>query len=128
FRSLMSNVAEVREDIFQFLDMTVPVDFKPYILSWRSRYLDVKETDPDNKVLHNLIASYVEHYEIEDEKSDMTTQEHYIILKEKIKDKNYKSLQLAEGNLTEKARNFKKALEDQFQHYDLLINILSGNE
>lgn len=125
---LMSNVAEVKDEIFQFLDMTVPVDFKPFILSWRKRYLEVKNDKAVNEVAKNLIASYVEHYEDQDSQSDMTTQEHYIVLREKIKHKDFKSLQLAESNLSEKAWVFKKALEDQFQHYDLIINILTGNQ
>lgn len=125
---LMANVAEAKGEIFQFLDMTVPVDFKPFILSWKKRYIDVKESDPDNEVLHNLIASYVDHYEREDSNHEMTTQEHFIVLKEKIKEKDYRSLQLAEKNLDEKVNIFKKSLETQFQHYDLIIRKLTGTE
>lgn len=125
---LMANVAESSGDVFQFLDMTAPVDFKPYILSWKKEYLSVVKNEPENKVLRNLIASYINTYEMEDAAHEMTTKEHFVVLKEKIKDKNYKSLQYAERNLGEKAEVFKKSLEDQFQHYDLLIRKLNGAE
>lgn len=125
---LMSHVAESKGEVFQFLDMTVPVDFKPYILSWKKRYLEYKDNEPNDKVVANLIASYINHYEIEDANHEMTTQEHYVVLKEKIKDKNYMSLQFAEKNLTEKADVIRKSLESQFQHYDLQIRKLNAQE
>ncbi|KKE78664.1 conjugal transfer protein [Bacilli bacterium] len=125
---LMSHVAESKGEIFQFLDMTVPVDFKPYILSWRKRYLEFKNTNPDNKIVANLIASYIDHYENEDANHEMTTQEHYVVLKEKIKDKNFMSLQFAEKNLSEKVEVIRKSLESQFQHYDLQVRKLNGYE
>lgn len=125
---LMANVAESSGDVFQFLDMTAPVDFKPYILSWKKEYLSVIKREPENKVLRNLIASYINTYEMEDAAHEMTTKEHFVVLKEKIKDKDYKSLQFAEKNLGEKAEVFKKSLESQFSHYDLLIRKLNGAE
>ncbi|MCY8497754.1 TrsD/TraD family conjugative transfer protein [Bacillus atrophaeus] len=125
---LMANVAEARGEVFQFLDMTIPVDFKPYILSWKKRYIEVKEEEPENELVRQLVASYIDHYEQEDAKHEMTTQGHFVVLKEKIKDKNYKSLQLAEKNLDEKAKNAKKSLETQFQHYDLLLRKMNAAE
>lgn len=125
---LMANIAEARGEVLQFLDMTIPVDFKPYILSWKKRYIEVKEEEPENVIARQLIASYIDHYEQEDAKHEMTTQAHLVVLKEKIKDKNYESLQLAEKNLYEKAMNIKKSLETQFQHYDLLVNKLNASE
>lgn len=125
---LMGNVAESRGEIFQFLDMTVPVDFKPYVLGWKNRYLKAKEEQPENEVLSNLIASYILHYEDQDNNHEMNTQEHYVVLREKIKDKNYNSLQFAEKNLNEKAQVMIRALESQFEGYDLIINRLNGQE
>lgn len=125
---LMSHVAESKGEVFQFLDMTVPVDFKPYILSWKKRYFEFNKIEPGNKVVANLIASYIDHYEQEDANHEMTTQEHYVVLKEKIKDKNFKSLQFAEKNLSEKVEVIRKSLEEQFQHYDLIIRKLNGAE
>lgn len=125
---LMSHVAESKGEVFQFLDMTVPVDFRPYVLSWKKRYLDFKSKEPNNKVVANLIASYVNYYEEKESESEMTTQEHYIVLREKIKDKHLKSLEIAESNLTEKAEIIRRSLETQFQHYDLKIRKLNGNE
>lgn len=125
---LMSNVAESKNDFFQFLDMTVPVNLKPYLNSWKARYLDAKEQQPDNKVLHNLIASYVDKFEKEEANHDMSTQSHYIVVRQKIKDKTYKALQFAEKNLNEQTQNIKRALEDQFQDYNLNVKKLNGEE
>lgn len=125
---LMSHVAESKGEVFQFLDMTVPVEFKQYILSWKKRYLEFKDNNPDNTVVSNLIASYINHYENEDANHEMTTQEHYVVLKEEIKDKNYVSLQFAERNLTEKVEVIRKSLESQFQHYDLQVRKLNAYE
>lgn len=46
---LMSTLGENSEEVQQYLDITMPVDFSDYILFWQHRYLTVLEEEPENE-------------------------------------------------------------------------------
>ncbi|WP_079524948.1 MULTISPECIES: TrsD/TraD family conjugative transfer protein [Halobacillus] len=110
----------------QTLDMTVPVNFVPYILAWKKRYIEAEERG--DTVKQNLIASYIEHFERFNDTSEMTTKEHLIVISEKMKDQSLESLEMASKNLDEKTAELKRSLENTFSNYDLVVRKLSADE
>lgn len=123
---LISNFAQANSEDIQFNDMTVPVDFNPYLIGWKKRYIDA--VDRGDPVKQHLIASYIDHYERISQKSEMTTKEHLIILREELKDQSIDSLEHAAKHLLERSNDFMKALESTFERYELRCRLLNANE
>lgn len=110
----------------QTLDMTVPVDWKPYLLSWRNRLLQAEEeNDP---IKQSLISSYIQHYEDIRDKSKMTTKKHLIVISEKVREGTIETLDMAAKNLDEKVEELKRSLESTFLDYDVVVRKLNANE
>lgn len=123
---LISNFSHADAEEIQFNDMTVPVDFNPYLIGWKKRYMEA--VNQGNKVKQHLIASYLTHYEQISQKSEMTTKEHIIVLREKIKDNKMVTLENAAQNLLERSNEFIKALESTFERYELHCRLLTAKE
>ncbi|MFC5714392.1 TrsD/TraD family conjugative transfer protein [Thalassorhabdus alkalitolerans] len=113
-------------DSLQLLDTTVPIDMKPYLLGWKKRYLMAEEAN--DPVKQRLIASYINHFEGIDEKTEMTTKQHLFIIKEKIKEDSYESLEFARKNLDDKVKELRQTLESTFENYHLEITKLDASE
>jgi len=123
---LISNFSHADAEDIQFNDMTVPVDFNPYLIGWKKRYIEaVKAGD---RIKQHLIASYLTHYEEISQRSEMTTKEHIIVLQEKLKDNQMESLESAAQNLLERSNEFIKALESTFERYELRCRLLTAKE
>ena len=58
----------------------------------------------------------------------MTTKQHLLIVKVKIKDKSVESLDLAVNNLDEKINQVKRDLENALADFDLTAKILPSQE
>lgn len=110
----------------QTLDMTVPVDWKPYLTAWKSRLL--KAQKENDQIKQHLISSYIEHYENFRDKSEMTTKKHIIVISEKIKDDAIDSLEMAAKNLDERVEELKRSLESTFIDYDVMVRRLNASE
>lgn len=125
---LMSTLGEGSDDEHQFLDMTIPVNFNEYVLYWKKRYLEVKENEPENKAKILLVASYVDHYSKMQSTNEMTTKDHIIVLRQKIRKNNLASLEKSHLQLEEKVNSFIKNLEDSLSSYDMEARKLTSNE
>ncbi len=58
----------------------------------------------------------------------MTTKQHLLVVKVKIKDKSIESLDLAVNNLDEKINQVKRDLENALTDFDLTAKVLSSQE
>src|SRR5665648_596065 len=106
---LMSN----NNESLQTVSMTVPLDLKRFNQSWKKRYLTIKESPMENleakKHLQQLIAANCLHYQNIELKAELTTQQHLVVLREKM-------------------TKVKNSLETMLEAYDLRLEILSTKE
>ncbi|MBC1886668.1 conjugal transfer protein, partial [Listeria seeligeri] len=112
----------------QYLDMTIPVDFKTYLLFLKMRYLDVLENQPDNKALITLNASYVDHFQHIANNNEMSTKMHVLAIREKIKNKTEKSLVNAADNLEEKTNQLIRDLTTNLEDHDMEARQMTERE
>ena len=94
---LMSNTSES----LQTVSMTVPLDLKRYNLYWKKRYLDIKNSKMENteakEHLKQLIVSNCLHYQEIALNSELTTQQHIVVLSQKLKKRTLTELGNAES-------------------------------
>lgn len=120
---LMTTLGDGSQETQQYLDMTMPVQFDDYILSYKKRYLE--EEHPERK---KLIASYIYDFNQKISNNAMTNKRHFLVIKEKIKDKSLESLDIKVQDLNEKTVNYINRLEDIFEQYDLQAKKLYPDE
>ncbi|UYB50072.1 conjugal transfer protein (plasmid) [Lysinibacillus capsici] len=125
---LMSTLGENSEEVQQYLDITMPVDFSEYILFWQHRYLTVLEEEPENKAKLALIASYVDTFSGVASSQEMTTKTHIVVLHEKIPKKHLASLEQTAIHLEEKVLLFIRQLENALSTYDVEARQLTAKE
>lgn len=125
---LMSTLGENSEEVQQYLDITMPVDFSAYILFWQHRYLTVLEEEPENKAKLALIASYVDTFSGVASSQEMTTKTHIVVLHEKIPQKHLASLEQTAIHLEEKVLLFIRQLENALSTYDVEARQLTAKE
>lgn len=125
---LMSTLGENSEEVQQYLDITMPVDFSEYILFWQHRYLTVLEEEPENKAKLALIASYVDTFSGVASSQEMTTKTHIVVLHEKIPQKHLASLEQTAIHLEEKVLLFIRQLENALSTYDVEARQLTAKE
>jgi hypothetical protein len=126
---LMSTLGENSEEVQQYLDITMPVDFSEYILFWQHRYLTVLEEEPENEAKLALIASYVDTFFSGVASSqEMTTKTHIVVLHEKIPKKHLASLEQTAIQLEEKVLLFIRQLENALSTYDVEARQLTAKE
>ena len=125
---LMSNSNES----LQTVSMTVPLDLKRYNLYWKKRYLDIKNSKTENseskKHLQQLIAANCLHYQDIALNSELTTQQHIVVLSQKIQKRTLTDLSKAEKELREKMLKVKNSIESMLEAYDVNLEILSTKE
>ena len=125
---LMSNSNES----LQTVSMTVPLDLKGYNLYWKKRYLDIKNSKTENleskKHLQQLIAANCLHYQDIALNSELTTQQHIVVLSQKIQKRTLTELSKAEKELREKMLKVKNSIESMLESYDVNLEILSTKE
>ena len=125
---LMSNSNES----LQTVSMTVPLDLKRYNLYWKKRYLDIKYSKTENaeakKHLQQLIAANCLHYQDIALNSELTTQQHTVVLSQKIQKRTLAELSKAEKELREKMLKVKNSIESMLEAYDVNLEILSTKE
>lgn len=125
---LMSTLGENSEEVQQYLDITMPVDFSEYILFWQHRYLTVLEEEPENEAKLALIASYVDTFSGVASSQEMTTKTHIVVLNEKIPKKHLASLEQTAIHLEEKVLLFIRQLENALSTYDVEARQLTAKE
>ena len=125
---LMSTLGENSEEVQQYLDITMPVDFSEYILFWQHRYLTVLEEEPENEAKLALIASYVDTFSGVASSQEMTTKTHIVVLHEKIPKKHLASLEQTAIHLEEKILLFIRQLENALSTYDVEARQLTAKE
>ncbi|WDV09353.1 TrsD/TraD family conjugative transfer protein [Lysinibacillus irui] len=125
---LMSTLGENSEEVQQYLDITMPVDFSDYILFWQHRYLTVLEEEPENEAKLALIASYVDTFSGVVSSQEMTTKTHIVVLHEKIPKKHLASLEQTAIHLEEKVLLFIRQLENALSTYDVEARQLTAKE
>lgn len=125
---LMSTLGENSEEVQQYLDITMPVNFSEYILFWQHRYLTVLEEEPENEAKLALIASYVDTFSTIASSQEMTTKTHIVVLHEKIPKKHLASLEQTVIHLEEKVLLFIRQLENALSTYDVEARQLTAKE
>ncbi|MCQ6267836.1 conjugal transfer protein [Fictibacillus sp. WQ 8-8] len=123
---LMSQV----HDQIQMISMTVPVDLRSYTLGWKKRYLNEVENKEKQKndYRRTLIASYIDHYQGIRLKDEMSTKQHFVVVRERIKKRTLQDLEGAESILTKKVEEITNSLRSTFESYDLTISRLSEKD
>ena len=125
---LMSN----NNECLQTVSMTVPLDLKRYNLYWKKRYLSIKnsamEESEAKKHLQQLIAANCLHYQNIELNSELTTQQHLVVLSQKIHKRTLVELSKAEKELREKMIKVKNSLETMLEANDVSLEILSSKE
>ncbi|TCN18446.1 TrsD/TraD family conjugative transfer protein [Mesobacillus foraminis] len=123
---LMSQV----DDQLQMVSMTVPVDFRSYDLAWKKRYLKELEDKERNKndYKRKLIASYIDHFQGIRMNDEMSTKQHFIVVREKMKKRTFQDLERAEVILTKKVQEITASLRATFETYDITVNTLFERE
>ncbi|MBT2757954.1 conjugal transfer protein [Mesobacillus foraminis] len=123
---LMSQV----HDQLQTVSMTVPVDFRSYDLGWKKRYLqELEDTEiPKNNYKRKLIASYIDHFQKIRLNDEMSTKQHFIVVREKMKKRTFQDLERAEVILTKKVQEIAASLRSTFETYDITVNTLYERE
>lgn len=125
---LMSTLGDSSDEKQQYLDMTIPVDFDDYILSYKKRYLAEIESDKPNQERAKLIASYIDDLIQKKNSQEMSTKKHLMVITHKIKDKTISSLDVSVTDLNDKVLQYISRLEDAFDGYDLQAKKLYADE
>lgn len=124
----------------QTVTTTIPLNMKQFNMGWKQHYLDVKRRYEEMKSIDNekeveatknllqLIASRCLEYQNIELSADITTQEHLIVVKQKIANKTIKSLARAENELREMTTKITNSLNDIFERYGVNIEVLSARE
>ncbi|MCM3570617.1 TrsD/TraD family conjugative transfer protein [Neobacillus mesonae] len=123
---LMSQV----HDQLQTISMTVPVDLRSYNLGWKKRYLQEleKKENTQNEYKRKLIASYIDHFQRIRIKDEMSTKQHFIVVREKMNKRTFQDLDRTEVILAKKVEELTTSLRSTFESYDIRINKLFGKE
>lgn len=125
---LMTTLGDASAEQQQYLDMTIPVDFEEFLLSYKKRYLQEIEKKEPNQARASLIASYIDDLASKTRTQEMSTKKHLLIVREKIKDKTFTSLNKKVTDLDEKTTQYINRLEDSFDSYDMQAKKLHSNE
>ena len=120
---LMNTLGDSSNEKQQYLDMTMPVDFDRYILSYKKRYL--LENNPERK---RLIASYIYDLQEKIRHNEMSTKRHILVIKEKIKESSLLALESSASELNAKILTYQNRLEDDFESYDVQAKKLYADE
>lgn len=125
---LMSTLGDNIDEQQQYLDMTIPVDFNEYLLSYKKRYLEEINKEKPNYARANLIASYIDDLTQKQQNQDMSTKKHLLVVRERINNKTLTSLDKTVQDLNETIQQYISRLEDSFDNYELQAKKLSGKE
>ena len=125
---LMSTLGDNINEQQQYLDMTIPVDFNEYLLSYKKRYLDEINKEDPNYARANLIASYIDDLSKKQREQDMSTKKHLLVIREPIMNKTLTALDKTVQDLEENIQQYISRLEDSFDNYELQAKKLSGKE
>lgn len=125
---LMSTLGDNIDEQQQYLDMTIPVDFNEYLLSYKKRYLDEINKEKPNYARANLIASYIDDLTQKQHNQDMSTKKHLLVVRERINNKTLTALDKTVQDLNETIQQYISRLEDSFDNYELQAKKLSGKE
>lgn len=125
---LMTTLGEGIDDSIQFIEPTVPVNMTEYLNGLKKKYLYLQQEHPEQAFKIELIASYIDHFTAIQNAKNMTTKQHLMAVKVKIKDKSLESLDLAVQNLNEKLEQVKRDLENALTDFDLTVKNLTNQE
>lgn len=125
---LMTTLGDGVHDSIQFIEPTVPVNMTEYLNGLKKKYLYLQQTQPEQTFKIELIASYIDHFTKIQNAKNMTTKQHLMIVKVKIKDKSLESLDLAVEHLDEKMNQVQRDLENALTDFDLTAKNLTNQE
>lgn len=125
---LMTTLGDGVHDSIQFIEPTVPVNMTEYLNGLKKKYLYLQQTQPEQTFKIELIASYIDHFTKIQNAKNMTTKQHLMIVKVKIKDKPLESLDLAVEHLDEKMNQVQRDLENALTDFDLTAKNLTNQE
>lgn len=109
--------------------ITEPVNISSYLNSlYKEVLIDKKENGGTSSRRGQLIASRILFIEDQISKGEMSTKQHYIYFKEKIKENNVIQLDHAVDSLYEKININKESLTQAFSHYGLEVRPLLQEE
>lgn len=124
-----SYISTALDDEPMIKTITEPVDISSYLNSlYRSVLIDMKENNGKPSRRGQLIASRILFIENQIAKGEMSTKQHYIYFKEKIKENNVIQLEHAVNSLYEKININKEALRQAFSHYGLEVRPILQEE
>lgn len=118
-------------DQLQIISMTVPVDLRTYNLGWKKRYVEEMEKNKENAghtYKQTLIASYIDHFQSIRVKDEMSTKQHFMVIREKMDKRTFQDLERSETILTKKVTEMSNSLRSTFESYDISINKLSEKD
>lgn len=125
---LMTTLGDSSNEQQQYLDMTIPVEFDEYLLSYKKRYVEQRDREHANPERARLIASYIDDVSHKMQAQEMSTKKHLLVVKEPIKNKTYVSLHKASIDLNDKVTQYINRLENAFDGYDLQAKKLHSDE
>ncbi|MEE1130239.1 MAG: TrsD/TraD family conjugative transfer protein [Caryophanon sp.] len=123
---LMGSLGETNDEMQQYIDSTMPVNFQDYLLFWKRRYVEVQRQSPVNEALLELIASYIHTYSAYKQENTLTTKLHVVVLREKIEHNNIQALEQAAQLLDEKIIVYKRNLEAALSQYEFVVEKMTA--
>lgn len=123
---LMGSLGETNDEVQQYIDSTIPVNFHDYLLFWKRRYVEVQRESPQNEALLELIASYIHTYSMYKQENTLTTKLHIVVLREKIAHNDLQALEQAAQLLDEKIVVYKRNLEAALSQYEFVIEKMTA--
>lgn len=125
---LISSVGGQVSEQHQYIELTIPVNLHEYIMALKKKFIEEKRAKQPNKYKQQLIASYIEYYTNLEQRKNMTTKKHLLIVRTKIRNRSFDELQQSKKILDEKCENLVRNIESIFSHSDLRANVLMANE
>lgn len=125
---LMSTLGEGVDDSLQFIEATIPVDMTEYLNELKARYFDLLKNHPEKEFKIQLLASYIDHFTVVQDSKNMTRKQHLVVIKTKIKDKSFESLDSAVDELSDKVQQVKRDVENALTDYELVTKQLNSQQ
>ncbi|MDQ7861010.1 hypothetical protein RCO48_08230 [Peribacillus frigoritolerans] len=78
-----------------------------------------------NEYKRALITSYIDHFQGIRMKDEMSTKQHFVVIREKMNKRTFQDLERAETILIKKVEEMTNSLRSTFESYDITIRKLS---
>lgn len=112
----------------QNVSVTVPINMSDYLYKWKVQYLSSINDEDCPEPLKQLRASYLYEYQKAETSLGMAKKEHFIVLKEKLKQPTLENLHESEKRLLQKTHEIKDSIHQVLDQYDGEEEIISASE